>query len=481
MRSFKPVKHSIPARYVFYQACPMPDQPLKTSYRDIFFLALPLILSMSSHMLMQFVDAIFLSWYSPDAIASVVPAGMATWLLASGFVGAAGYTSTFVAQYVGAGRPERAANAVWQGIYFAMVAGIFLSLFVLIAKPLFALVGHAPHLQVLEVTYFSITCPGTIFVITGSAIAGFFLGKGDTKTVMAVHIAGFGINAFLDYLLIFGKGGMPDLGIAGAAWATVIASVIVAAVLLVLFLKKSNRREWATWRSRVFNASLTLRLLRYGLPSGMRFSIEMLAWTIFVFFVGRIGPMELVATNIAWRINGIAFFPVIGLSQAIAILVGNAQGAGRPDVSATLTWRGAILSQGWMVVLAVLFLVFPYELFALFNAGNTGSAGDHHSIAQTGVVLLRFVALYCLLDAFNYVFMGTLVAAGDTRWTFIVSMVLHLLFIGALVVTDLFCPALMTEWTIATVFVMTQALFWLGRFLQGSWKRMQVIEPVVVD
>ena len=92
----------------------MQNSTINTSYRGILSLAFPLILSMSSHMLMQFIDAIFLSWFSADAIAAVVPAGMTSWLLTSTFVGTAGYTSTFVAQYIGAGRNERAAHAAWQ-------------------------------------------------------------------------------------------------------------------------------------------------------------------------------------------------------------------------------------------------------------------------------------------------------------------------------------------------------------------------------
>jgi multidrug resistance protein, MATE family len=456
----------------------MHSDPIKTSYRAILSLSLPLILSMSSNMLMQFIDAIFLSWFSADAIAALVPAGMTSWLLTSAFVGTAGYTSTFVAQYIGAGKGERAAHAVWQGIYIGMVTGLLLLVFIPTAPRLFELVGHAPHIRIMEVRFFTITCAGAIFAITSSAIAGFFIGRGATKTVMTVHIVGFGINAALDYVLIFGKAGAPRLGITGAALATVAASFIVAVLFMILFLTRKNREAWGTWQSRDFEADLALRLFRYGFPSGMRFSIEMMAWTLFVFFVGRIGAMELTATNIAWRINGIAFFPVIGFSQAIAILVGNAQGAVQPSISLKVTWRGMLISQIWMFAIAVVFIAWPHELFALFNAGNSAMDGD---IVKVGVVLLRFVAVYCLLDACNYIFMGSLVAAGDTRWTFVMSVSLHILFSVALFAADRWGRTLMTEWTIATVFVMVQALVWMGRFLQGKWKTMRVIEPAVIE
>lgn len=456
----------------------MQNVTIDTSYRGILSLAFPLILSMSGHTLMQFVDAIFLSWFSPDAIAAVVPAGMTTWLLTSAFVGMAGYTGTFVAQYIGAGRPERAAHAVWQGIYCSIVSGVLLWLFIPFAPGLFSLVNHAAHIQVMEVRYFSITCMGAIFVIGASAVSGFFIGRGKTAVVMVVHLVGFAINVILDYCLIFGKAGCARLGIDGAAWATVGASAIVALLFVLIFLCRKNRHGWGTWKARDIEWNVAFRLLRFGFPNGFRFSIEMLAWTLFVFFIGRIGAVELSATNIAWRINGIAFFPVVGFSQAIAILVGKAQGAMQPGISWKVTWRGMFVSQIWMIALAVIFLVFPHQLFALFHAANPEADGE---IARMGVVLLRFVALYCLLDACNYIFMGSLVAAGDTRWTLIVSAALHLLFTVALFAVDRWGRTLMIEWTIATVFVMVQALFWMGRFLQGKWKTMQVIETAVIE
>jgi multidrug resistance protein, MATE family len=451
------------------------------SYWGIIKLATPLILSMSGVMLMQFIDAIFLSWYSADAIAAVVPAGMAAMLLSSAFSGTAGYTSTFVAQYVGARRPEQVAAVVWQGIYFSIGSGIVLALFAFSANPIFSWVGHADAIRIMEVRFFSISCWGAFFFVAASALTGFFSGRGETRVVMIVNVVGLFVNAILDYTLIFGKFGFPRLGITGAALATVGAQALVALIFGILFLRRHNRAEWRTWRERAFNAVLLKRLVFFGFPGGIRFTVEITAWTVFVFFIGRIGPIDLAATNIAWRINGIAFFPVIGLAQAVAILVGNAQGAGRPDISFKATMRGTLISQGWMVIMATIFIVFPQQLFGIFVTADAVPQESLLQFAHIGEVLLRFVALYCLLDACNYVFVNALVAAGDTRWTLWASVILNVVFVAALLAADVWARTLMTEWTIATVFVMLQALIWFARFLQGKWKTLQVIEPAVEE
>jgi|WetSurMetagenome_2_1015567.scaffolds.fasta_scaffold00856_4 multidrug resistance protein, MATE family len=450
---------------------PAPIVP-RVTYSAILKLAAPLVLSMSGVVIMQFIDALFLSWYSADAIAAVVPAFMPAFLLSSALTNTAAYTSTFVAQYKGAGRPERMAGAVWQGIYFSVASGALMAFVSLAAVPLFAWIGHAPAIQTMEVRFFSIMCWGAFFFVAANAVSGFFSGRGETGIVMAVNLGGLFANAVFDYVLIFGKFGFPRLGITGAALATVSAQALVALMFTALFLRRPNRERWATWRARRFDGGLFARLVRFGLPGGLRFSLEMAAWTVFVFYIGRIGAPDLAATNIAWRINGIAIFPVMGLSQAVAILVGNAQGAGRPDASTAAAWRGTALSQAWMLVMAAMFVAFPESLFGIFAGKDPAS----EQFLRLGPMLLRFVAVYCLLDAFNYVFVGTLVAAGDTRWTLYASIALNAAFVVSLAVADVFSRTLFTEWALATIFVMIQAVLFLIRFLQGKWRDLRVVE-----
>jgi MATE family multidrug resistance protein len=215
------------------------------------------------------------------------------------------------------------------------------------------------------------------------------------------------------------------------------------------------------------------RLIKFGLPNGFRFFAEIAAWTIFLFFIGRIGASELAATSISWRINGVAFFPIIGLSEAVRILVGQAQGRNETDESAHVTWQGLILAELWMIATAVLFLLFPHAWYQLFQGSTAGSP----LIAEHGVVLLRFIAAYCLLDAANIVVCGALVAAGDTRWTFRASLLAHGIFAASLCVADYLKLGLYTEWYFATVFVMLIALVWIVRFRSGRWKHIRVIDP----
>ena len=455
----------------------LPESPLALSGR-ILQLAFPLIFINVGIMIMQFIDALFLAWYSPEAIAAVVPAGMASFLLVSACIGTAGYTGTFVAHYMGSGQQEQMHHALWQGIYVALASSVIVAAIGFFARPLMSLAGHAPAVIELEAQFFEIMCWGSVFGIVSSALSGYYSGQSRTRILMATQLCGIAINIVLDYVLIFGHWGFPRMGIRGAAIATIAGQLATCLLLCVVYIIGIDKTV-VLKRIVAFNQSMMLRLLKFGLPSGIRFAFEMLAWTLFLFIVGRIGTQEQAASNIVFRINGFAFFPIIGIAQAVAIMVGQAQGSRDSRLSFRITVTGMVLAESWMVLAAIAFFVVPNVLLNMF----TGNSDVATSMVMThiGVVLLRFVAIYCLLDAFNIVMVSVLQAAGDTRFTMIVSIVAHGVLLSALFIVDHFHGGLYVEWLIATVFVVVTALIWLWRFSRGAWRTMEVVEAQVFE
>ncbi len=448
------------------------------SYRRILILAAPLILSQTSVMLMQIIDGLLLAWYSPDAIAAMGPGGLAFWAVICLFTGTAGYCSTFVAQYIGAGRPQRVGASVWQGLYLALAGGAFVMLLAPLSHLLFAHLGHRPAVAAMESNFFRICCLGAPLFALNAAMSGFFAGRNDNAVLMIVQGVGCLVTGVLDWLLIFGRAGLPEMGIAGAAVANVTAQGVTVALMTILMLRRRHRRAFGTWSGRKLDFELLRRIVQYGFPNGVRMLVEVLVWTLFIVFVGRVdrlGP-GLAATSIVFRLNTLAFFPIIGMSIAVAMLVGQAQGAGRPDLSARVVWRGLLMSEVWMAAVAAVFVFWPGPLVDLFlEHGDMGPA-EVLQLHNLCITLLRFVAVYTLLDALNVVVLGGLQGAGDARWTLLASGSLHLGFLALLVILDNLHGGVLTLWTAATAFVMTVALVWLVRFRTGAWRDMRVIE-----
>jgi len=449
----------------------------KNGYKDVLTISLPLVASMGSLTLMQFTDRMFLANYSADAIAAALPAGIASFTAVAFFMGVANYINAFIAQYMGARDFNRIGASVWQGIYFSLMAACLLALLYFVSGSLFDLIGHSPHIQRLEVSYFNILTLGAGLVVLASAMACFYTGRGLSKTVMVVHAIGAAVNIPLDYCLINGVGFFPELGIVGAALATVTASATIVGILSVLIFSPANRSRYDTWKGRAFDKELFGRLMHYGLPSGIQFFLEIFGITFFVQMVGRLGDLELAASNIVLSIETLSFLPMVGFHIGTATLVGQAIGRGRPEHGMYATTSALHITMAYMMVVAVFFIVTPKPLLNLFKAHHL-TAAQYAEIMDLGVILMRFVAVFCFFDALNLIFSGAIKGAGDTRfimWT-IGALSLGVMITPMYVAVEVLRAGLYTIWALATFYICALGIAFMMRYRQGKWKSMRIIE-----
>ena len=316
---------------------------------ELLTLALPLVVSQSFMTVQVFVDTILLSWHDQREMAATLPAIMWYWLPFGLLQVTAGYVSTFVAQYTGARRPERVGPAVWQGIHFAVLAGLLFLIMVPAAPHLIAIGGHSPALQVLEVIYLRCLCFAALPMLVMAAVNGFFSGRGQTWTVLGIEAAGTGVNVALALVLIFGRAGFPELGIAGAGWATVAGSWTSALVASCSSSAASIRQEFNTVRGWRPERELFGRLMKYGGPAGAQVFLDVLVFHVFIQLVGRLGEAAAAATTLTVRLNMVAFLPMMGLGQAVSILVGQRLGANRAGHGRTFGLHGAQMGV-WLYV-----------------------------------------------------------------------------------------------------------------------------------
>lgn len=431
-------------------------------------LAGPMILSTSTITLMQLIDALVLSRHSSAAVAAMGPASFAVILFQGFLFGTAGYAGTFVAHSFGGHDGDGVRRSAWLGIHAALFAGVAALLAAWPLAQLFALAGHAAEVARDERAYFGICMAGSFFPVLCAALAGWLSGIGRPAVVTGVSFFSFAVNAVLAWGLVLGEWGMPRLGITGAALATVTAQGVAAALYLLLFARSGGLADAAArrWESAEFRHFLAL-----AIPQGLRISGELFAWTLFLLVIGRLGMVELAASSIAFRLNGVAFFPALGLGQAAGILVGHARGAGEDESVAAITRESLLVCEVWMLGMALLFVLVPEPLLALFAGDGPESA----AIVATGAVIMRFVAFYCIFDAANIVLGCILAAAGDTRWVARAFLAASTLFILLLVALDRLRPTLTAEWTLATLFVFATALLWSLRFRSGAWRRIAVL------
>ena len=445
-------------------------------YREVLVVAIPLILSTATWSVQHFVDRMFLTWYSPEAIAAAMPAGMLNFSMVSIFMGTAGYVTTFVAQYYGARQFHRIGPALWQGVYVSLLGGLAIVCAIPFAEPVFRLVGHSPLVQQNEVEYFRILCLGGGAYAASYALSGFFSGRGKTWPVLWVNVATTVVNLVLDYALIFGHWGFPELGIRGAGIATVAAGVFSLLMFLVLLSSGSNNDTFHTIKGWRLEKDLFVRLLRYGFPSGVQFFLEMAGFTAFVLLVGRLGIASLAATNIAFNINTLAFMPMIGCGIAVSVLVGQYLGGDKPDRAQSVVYSGFHLTLVYMISIAAAYVLVPDVFVAPFAL--RADPGGFSEIYGYSIILLRFVAVYSVFDTMNIIFCSAIKGAGDTRYVMLVTVILSV-FVFVLpvyLVVVVFEFGLMIAWVFATAYITLLGFIFYVRFLGGKWKTMRVIE-----
>jgi MATE family multidrug resistance protein len=486
-----------------------PEQtPKPGGNRELLLLAIPLIISSGFITLQMIIDRVMLTWLSADAVAASMPAALLFWTPFALVQNTANYATTFVAQYLGAGRARRIGPAVWQGLYFSVIAGVAFLGFLPSAQPLIELGGHSYQVQLLEVTYFQCLCFAAFPSLIVATVSSFFAGRGDTWTVVGINAVGFGVNALLDYAWIFGNWGFPAWGVAGAGWATVTGAYASALLALVLLFRPRFRLEFATISGWRFEPELFRRLMWFGLPSGMQWFLDGLAFTMFIMLIGRLGSAELAATSIAVTLNMLAFLPTMGIAQAVMILVGQRLGQDRPDLAEKSTWSGFRLGWLFMSAVAMLYVLTPDLLLMFFRnpgmeplevvvtntvgfmtgpAGGLGAAAvlvpekvevlQWLAVAQIVPLLLRFVAVYCLFDSMTLIFSFALRGAGDTRFVTAVALTLSW---PMMVIPTWACYeygwGLYWAWAFASGYIIALAFIFLWRFRQGQWKSMRVIE-----
>jgi MATE family multidrug resistance protein len=448
----------------------------ENGYRQVLAVAIPLVLSTGSLSIQHFVDRVFLTWYSPETIAAAMPAGMLNFTIMTLFMGTASYANTFVAQYHGAGRYERVGPAVWQGLYVALIGGAVHLALIPLAAPFFGFVGHEPAVRQHETTYFQVLCLGATPSIAAAAMEGFFSGRGRTWPIMWANVVATFVNVVFNYALIFGNLGFPELGIRGAAIATVLSACTRFLIYTALFSRRAYNQRYRTLAGWRFERPLFARLMRFGFPNGVQFFLDMAGFSAFILLMGRLGTIPLAATNIAFNISSLAFMPMIGIGIAVSVLVGQSLGKGRPDLAERSAYSGFHIAFLYMATVSALYLLVPDIFLKPFAA--QADPESFASMRPIATVALRFVAVYSLFDALNIVFASAIKGAGDTRFVMfvIVTLALLVLVIPSYIALVVLHADVFVGWGIASAYVIILGLTFLSRFLGGKWRSMRVIE-----
>ncbi len=451
----------------------------KAGFFSIFTIALPLVLSSTSYTVMQFINRKFLFWYGSDDFAASTPSAMLAFTFLSLFLGITNYLNVFVAQYFGAKEEKRVGDTLWQGIFFALFCWPFITLLIFFADDIFTLAGHVGKIKELEIISFKIFIFGSIFLLLNSVFSAFFSGLGKTKVVFFVRAFEMLVNVPLCYYMIFDKECLFLGGIQGASIATVSASALATICFLCFLIFTKVRKQFYIFSSCRFDIELFLRILKFGTPNGVQFFVDIFAMSFFLLMIGRLSAVELEASNVAWSMNSLIFMPMVGLAIALSTISGQAIGQRRLYIAHIATLNTFVIMIFCMSIIGFIFVVFPEQALWLLFSGREDIIS--YEMVELSKLFLKFVAFYSAFDALALVFSATIKSAGDTKFVMWVTLFNSIVFlvIPSYLICAVFKLSAVYSWVMMSIYIMAMATLFVCRYINGSWKRMRVIEKQV--
>lgn len=446
------------------------DEPRWAGVQEVMTMSWPIILGSLSFTIMEFCDKWMVSKLGTDSLAAVGSAGLWSYTLSTMLLGVVGCVSTFAAQSLGRGQTQHCAKYAWQGIYLSAGAGLLALALWPASGPLFRAMGHSDVVTGYELSYFRIRLLGYVPMAWGTALAAFFQSVNHPRVPMYAAIVGNATNLGLNYLLIFGKFGFPQWGIAGAAVATAISQYLQAGIQQALFMSPRYHAAYGTRSAFRYDAGRIRELFRVGWPSGVSMFLDIFNWGIFTsFVVGSFGAVSLASHNVAISFMHLSFMPAVAINQGIAAIVG--QWVGRRDTARAKarTYTAIRLTMAYMFTMGLVFAFFGEQIIAAVFSKDP-------NVIRFGHQLLMLAAIFQAFDAINIICLGALRGAGDTRW------ILWAMFIGAYcfflplaLVLAFACQwAALGAWIGATIYIILLSGVLFLRFYRERWMSINI-------
>lgn len=445
------------------------------SIREVLKIALPMVIANSAYTVMQFSDRIFLARYSDIAIQAAMPAGLLSFSLICLFLATAGYSGTFVAQFFGAKELDNCVKSTVHGLYFILICSpIFLAM-IPFGGWIFELFRHPPDLIEQERIYLKWMLFCALPSGLGWSLTGFFTGRGKVRLTTTASVLGCIVNIALDYAMIFGKWGFPEMGLRGAAIVTFISSWVAPGILFAFMLKSKLFRNLGLRRALAFDFTFMKRLLRFGLPAGIQVWLDVGAFSVFVLMTARLEPATLMVANIVFSVNNLAFSPLMGFGAAASILSGQYHGAGDNAHAMKSGWSSLKLGCIYMAIIGAVFVLLPETLLSLFpSEGSTAAASP--DFLRTGRHLLYVMTLWGFLDTANIIFMGSLKGVGDTKFVmYYISSLAWFLWLPGEVLIFRYGGGILAAWLWMGFYIAVAAFGFAIRWHRGKWQRIDMV------
>ena len=436
------------------------------STKNIFRLAWPTIISQATFLTVGIIDLLFVGQLGTAAIAAVAISNSFIATFYQFMEGIRTGTTVLTARNLGAEDKSTISKILNLSIIFSLFIGIIITIFAPIISNIVYAIAKSPEAQAAGgEEYLNIRLLETPAILLFLAITGFFRGLENTLIPLMGSLFIFAANIILDYSFIYGKFGMPVLGVTGAAWATLIANVIGAIAMIVFLYKSQLTKNYLKliFKFKQFKKDYIKIVTEIGIFMG----ISSLAFLIFMFLFSRLGTQTIAAHQITFQVFLISYLPPHGFLVATTIIIGKIFGEKRKDLIIPATLKIMFICFIFMSIASVLLFAFSYNIAQIFSPKD-------EDVVLLATSTIRLISIEQLLATFYLIIRGALTAAKDTRFlvyvSFITSYIIFLptsYFLGITLELGIFGGYLGFM-----VWALSDSLFLSWRFfIQRKWAR----------
>ncbi|MFM2171226.1 MAG: hypothetical protein RI957_1455 [Verrucomicrobiota bacterium] len=371
-------------------------------------LALPLMIGQLSQMLLGVADTFMVGQLGVTELATLTFVNSLFYLPFVFSIGLLTCISVHTSHSRGAGDPTAARRSCRNGVYLAIAVSLMFLLISLILLPYLNCFGQPPSVVAISRSYFTILMVSLVPALMSMALKNHADALDRPWPPFWIFLSGMLLNILLNWLLIYGKWGCPELGMNGAAWATLISRVMILLALFCWLESSVSLRDWVpfSWFRRPQKSDL-LAHAKIGLPASFQMLCEVGAFSAAGFMIGHFGEIPMAAHQIAITCASSAFMIPLGLAMALTVRTGAVAGAGE-----TLRLR-AVIHSGW--ILASAFGLINAALFFFggrFAAEQFTSAPD---VITLTILLLSIVGVFQIFDSVQVASASMLRGLHDTR------------------------------------------------------------------
>jgi len=426
------------------------------------------MLAMALNSSVGLVDFLIVGQLGADALASAGVAHQLHFMLFGVMSAVTTGTVALVARACGAGQRREADRVLRLSCVLGAALGAATLGVLPLAHPVVAVFGVEPEVAGPAARYLRILFAFNIPFAVGLVLASGLRGAGDVRTPLWVGAGVNVLNVFLNYGLVFGAFGMPELGLDGSALGTGLALSVGTAVMLLLWWRNLLVIRRGAWLDG-FERGRASRILRIGLPTAIEQTVWQTGLIVFLRIIAGYGTEAVSAYLIGVRILSFSFVPGIGFSTAASTLVGQQLGAGRPAEAARFGWRSNLGAMLVMGTAGLLIIALAHPLAGLF-----GAAGP-----TTVDLTVRFIYILGAVQplmAVEFALGGALRGAGDTRFPLVAILTgLFVFRLGsAFTLQAFFSPTVVEIWLCLVSDYAVKAVMLAWRFASGRWQRIRV-------